>query len=127
MMTNQETMKVIAEEVNCEDMCPMIDEIAKQVAKGFELATERVFANDEDEIIFDIMMRLFASGNLMEAVDVLTLTFSIIDSVDAYALCALIANSGRDDVYRQFLLSFAEHSGRCEIKHIDLKISDEIN
>ena len=84
MKTNQETMKVIAEEVNCEDMCPMIDEIAKQVAKGFELATERVFVNDEDEIIFDIMMRLFASGNLMEAVDVLTLTFSIIDSVDPH-------------------------------------------
>ena len=126
MKTNQETMKVIAEGVRCEDMCPMIDDLAKQVAIGFEYASENVFENDEDEIIFDIIMRLFASGNYMEAVDMLTLAFCLIDADQIYALCAFIANSGRDDVYEQFLVSFAEHSGRCEVKHINVRISDEI-
>lgn len=55
----------------------MIDEIGRQVAAGFELAAECSFVNGEDEIIFDLIMRLLANGMFMEAVDVLTLAFSL--------------------------------------------------
>ena len=120
-------MKVIAEGVRPEDMCPIIDEIARKVADGFEIASECMFENDEDEIIFDIIMRLIGNGDLMEAVDVLTLSFSLVDAKETYALASLIANTGRDDVYRQFLQSFAEYSGRCVIRHFDVEVVGELN
>lgn len=127
MKTNQETMKVIAEGVAPDNICPMIEEIAGQVAAGFEVAAEISFENDEDEIIFDLMMRLIANGMFMEAVDVLTLAFSLVAEEKAYALTALIANSGRDDVCRMFMQSFAEQSDRCEVRHVCVGVPKELN
>jgi hypothetical protein len=127
MMTQEESLKVIAEGVAPEQICPMIDEIGRQVAAGFEIAAECSFVNGEDEIIFDLIMRLLANGMFMEAVDVLTLAFSLAEEDKAYALTALIANSGRDDVYRMFLQSFTENSGRCEVRYILVGLPDELN
>lgn len=127
MKTNQETMKVIAEGIAPDSICPMIDEIAMQVAAGFEVAADVCFENDEDEIIFDLMMRLFAGGMYMEAVDVLTMAFSLVCEEKAYALTALIANSGRDDACRMFMQSFIEHSERCEVRHVYVDSPENLN
>ena len=92
MMTQEETMKVIAEGVAPEQICPMIDEISRQVAAGFEIAAECSFVNGEDEIIFDLIMRLLANGMFMEAVDVLTLALSL---VTEEKLLSLFANQSK--------------------------------
>ena len=65
MMTKEETMKVIAEEVRPEEYCPIVDEVARQASYAFELAAESSFENDEDEIIFDLVMRLLGGGQYM--------------------------------------------------------------
>lgn len=116
-MTKKEAMKVIAE-ASCEIACPLVDEIAKRAAYEFELASETVIENDEDDLIFDLMMRLYASGNAMEAVDVLMLTFSLVGMTEIAAVLDVIAVSGRDEVYELFMRCFTEHSERCEVHHI---------
>ena len=125
-MTKNEAMKVIAE-ASCEMSCPLVDEIAKRAAYAFEFASETVIENDEDDLIFDLMMRLFASGNAMEAVDVLMLTFSLTGMTEIAAILDVIAVSGRDEVYELFMRCFTEHSERCEVHHILIEdIPDEL-
>lgn len=116
-MTKNEAMKVIAE-ASCEIVCPLVDEIAKRAAFAFEYAAETVIENDEDDLIFDLMMRLFSNGNVMEAVDVLMLMFSLTGMTETAAILDVIAVSGRDEVYELFMRCFVEHSERCEVHHI---------
>lgn len=122
MMTKEETMKVIAEEVRPEEYCPIVDEVARQTSYAFELAAESSFENDEDEIIFDLVMRLLGGGQYMEAVDVLAITFSLIGSERMDAMMALIGGSGRDEIYEMFMKRFVEHSPRCIVRKIDIEI-----
>ena len=110
-MTKNEAMKVIAE-ASCERACPIVDEIAKRAAYAFEFASETVMENDEDNLIFDIMMRLFANGFAMEAVDVLMLSFYLLEMTDIFGLQDSILSDIllRQDALRQeFSLSFLKH------------------
>ena len=125
-MTMEETMKVIAEG-RCDELCPIIDKIAELCDRGFEIAAETSFERDEDEVIFDLMVRLFAKGMSMEAVDVMAMTFSLIGAEEAFMLVALIASCGRDDVCESFMLSFFEHSKRCLTGRIELPSFDELS
>ena len=126
-MNKNESMKVIAE-ASCEVACPLVDEIAKKAAYAFELASETVMENDEDDLIFELMMRLYANGFAMEAVDVLMISFYLLDMTDICNVLDLITESGRDDVYELFMRCFIEHSGRCEVFHLVIEdIPDILN
>ena len=126
-MNKNESMKVIAE-TSCEVACPLVDELAKKAAYAFEFAAETVIENDEDDLIFDLMMRLYASGFAMEAVDVLMITFYLLDMTDICNVLDVITESGRDDVYELFMRCFIEHSERCEVHHIIIEdIPDILN
>lgn len=125
VMTKNETMKVIAE-ASCERACPIVDEIAKRAAYAFEFASETVMENDEDDLIFDIMMRLFANGFAMEAVDVLMLSFYLLDMTDICNVLDVISESGRDEVYDMFMRCFIEHSDRCEVYRLVIEDIPEL-
>ena len=64
-MTREETMSVIAKGVNPDSVCPLIEDIGRQAAYGFELAREYAFKHDEDEILLDLMMRLYIDDKYM--------------------------------------------------------------
>ena len=127
MMTREETMKVIADGVRGEDICPVIDEIAKKTVYCFELASECAFENDEDEILFDLMMRLYADDKCMEAVDMLMMAFSLVGMEEAIAIVGIVAVTGRDDVYRMFLQRFIAHSDRCRVQSIKVTVKEHMN
>lgn len=127
MTTKEKTMKVIAEGLRPESYCAVVDVIALQTAHGFELAAENIFENNEDEIIFDLVMRLFAKGEYMEAVDVLFISFSLIDAREISSLVSLIASTGREDVCREFMYKFVMHSDRVDVKKVDIVIDSELN
>lgn len=122
-MTREETMSVIAKGVNPDSVCPLIDDIGRQAAYGFDLAREYAFEHDEDEILLDLMMRLYIDDKYMEAVDMLTITFALIGADQMYTKMALVAASGRDDIYELFLDSFIDHSERCQ-SHFDSVIAE---
>ena len=114
-MTKEETMKVIAEGVRREDICPIVEEIAKQAAEYFEMAAEWHFERDEDIPVFDLMMRLYGAGLCMEAVDLLMTVFSLVGMEDAMAIVGIVAVACREEVYQMFMQCFTEHSERCEM------------
>jgi hypothetical protein len=97
------------------------DETRIIIMSLIELKNQLVREGRYTDAVDDLLIKF------MEAVDVLTLAFSLAEEDKSYALTALIANSGRDDVYRMFLQSFTENSGRCEVRYILVGLPDELN
>ena len=99
--------------------CPLIiQDIGAEIAGYFEIASEVTFANEEDDRIVDLLVRLYGAGKYHEAVMLLKVVFSLIEYEEAGAILSFIGNRNGDKVEEWFIRSFMSKSSRCEVSRI---------
>lgn len=88
--------------------CPLIiRDIGATVSGYFEVASEVSFANEEDEQIIDLLIRLYIGGRYHEAVMLLRVVFSLIEYEEAQAILSLIHEKNGSNTEELFINRYA--------------------
>ena len=106
--------------------CPLIiRDIGASAAGYFEVASEVSFANEEDEQIIDLLIRLYIGGRYHEAVMLLRVVFSLIGYEEAQAILSLIHERNGSSTEELFVKAFMASSLRCEVSRIKALMDEE--
>ena len=106
-----EMLNVIMEGIRPNAGCEVIRAIAKNAASEFEEASEFIFENEEDDMIENLLSRLYLKEAYWEAVDMLYTIFTLVDMREAAAILDILGSCGSGDVAREFLEQFFEEAG----------------
>lgn len=100
-------------------VCPMITVIGARVAKIFDTEVEMgAFESDEDDLVIDILKRLYRAKMYVEGMELLDMVLSMIHCNEAIELADTAMQTLDDGCCKQFLESFICGSSRCDLEHL---------
>lgn len=104
-------------------VCPMITVMGARVAKIFDTEVEMgAFESDEDDLVIDILKRLYRAKMYVEGMELLDMVLSIIRCNEAIELADAAMQTLDDGCCKQFLESFICGSSRCDLEHLQKAI-----
>ena len=104
-------------------VCPMITVMGARVAKSFDMEVEMgAFECDEDDIVIDLLKRLYRAKMYVEGMELLDMALSMIHCNEAIELADTAMQTLDDRCCKQFLESFICGSSRCDLEHLQKAI-----
>ena len=104
-------------------VCPMITVMGARVARSFDMEVEMgAFECDEDDIVIDLLKRLYRAEMYVEGMELLNMVLSMIQCNEAIELADTAMQTLDDGCCKQFLESFICGSSRCDLEHLQKAI-----
>lgn len=104
-------------------VCPMITVMGARVARSFDMEVEMgAFECDEDDLVIDLLKRLYRAKMYVEGMELLDMVFSMIRCNEAIELADTAMQTLDDRCCKQFLESFICGSSRCDLEHLQKAI-----
>lgn len=97
-------------------ICPIITSIGEHVSRLFDGRVEfGSFSNDEDDIVIDLLKRMYRRERYFEALELLELTFLLIEYYEPVELLDIVRGTGDPGSCRAFLKGFINASARTDL------------
>ena len=114
---DNEIQAIVIEAKEMHLLCPIVIRMGARTSRLFDDRVEAdEFENDEDDIVIDLLKRMYRAGEYFEALELLEMIFLMINAYEPVELLDIIQSMGDAECCRLFLTGFINESSRTDLE-----------